>query len=370
MRTGHTPQRLVERTAAVGGHRLPARKGVSLTGNATYRFANTAVLSVCAVDAPHVVTSAQLDERLADTYARVGLRAGLLERLAGIRERRWWPEDVTFADGAAMAGAKALAESGIDSARIGLMVNTSVSRAHLEPSTAVGVHHALDLPTSCQNFDVANACLGFVNGMQLAGTMIDSGQIDYALVVNGEDSRVVQENTIARLSRPDVTAQEVMADFATLTLGSGAAAMVLGRADQHPEGHRFVGGVSRAGTEHNDLCVGDLTRMRTDTKGLLDAGLDLSAGLWADAAEHFDWAAGMDRYVIHQISQVHTEALCARLDIDPARVPRTFPTRGNIGPASVPFTLAHEVGTLEPGQRVLLMGIGSGLNASCAEIRW
>ena len=40
----------------------------------------------------------------------------MLERLAGIQERRWWPEGVTFADGAAMAGAKAMAEAGVDPA--------------------------------------------------------------------------------------------------------------------------------------------------------------------------------------------------------------------------------------------------------------
>ncbi len=78
----------------------------------------------------------------------------------------------------------------------------------------------------------------------------------------------------------------------------------------------------------------------------------------------------MARYVIHQISQVHTDALCRRLGIDPALVPRTFPTRGNIGPASVPFTLALEADELEAGDRVLLMGIGSGLNACCTEIVW
>ena len=108
-----------------------------MSGNATQRYANTAVLSVCGVDAPHVVTSAEFDERLAATYRRVGLRPGLLENLAGITERRWWPRDVGFADAAAMAGAKALAEAGVDPARVGLLVDTSVSRAHLEPSAAV-----------------------------------------------------------------------------------------------------------------------------------------------------------------------------------------------------------------------------------------
>ncbi len=341
-----------------------------MSGNAVYRPSNTAVLSVCAIDAPVVVTSDELDQRLADTYRRVGLRPGILASLAGIRERRWWSEGVTFADGAAMAGEKALADAGIDSSRIGLLVNTSVSRAHLEPSTAVGVHHAIGLPSSCQNFDVSNACLGFVNGMQLASAMIDTGQIDYALVVNGEDARTIHELTIDRLNRPGTTAREVMSQFASLTLGSGAAAMVLGRADRHPEGHRVVGGVTRAATEHNGLCVGDVDEMHTDAKGLMDAGLDLTEAMWAESAEDFGWAGGMDCYVIHQVSQVHTEAMCARVGIDTARVPRTFPTRGNIGPASVPTTLAAQAELLEAGQRVLLMGIGSGLNASCLELSW
>jgi 3-oxoacyl-[acyl-carrier-protein] synthase III len=341
-----------------------------MRGNTTHRFTNTAILTVQTADAARVVTSAELDDRLSDTYKQARLRPGMLERLVGIRERRWWPDGVTFVDGAAMAGAKAISESGVDPSDIGLMVNTSVSRQHLEPSTATAVHHALGLPTSCQNFDVTNACLGFVNGMELAGAMIDAGFVDYALVVNGEDSRAVQELTIDNLSRPGTTSRDVISQFATLTLGSGAAAMVLGRADRHPEGHRVVAAVSRAGTEHHQLCVGDNDGMTTDLKGLLDAGLQLSEDLWTEAAADFDWSRGMDRYVIHQVSQVHTDAICARLGIDPTLVPRTFPDRGNIGPASVPITLAGEADTLVDGDRVLLMGIGSGLNACCLEIAW
>lgn len=341
-----------------------------MTGNATHRFSNTAILSVCAIDAPLVVTSAEIDARLADTYTRVGLRPGMMERLAGISERRWWSEGTTFADGAAMAGAKALAESGVDPRRVGLMVNTSVSRAHLEPSTAVSVHHALGLPSSCQNFDITNACLGFVNGMQLAAAMIESGQIEYALVVNGEDARGIQEATIERLNSGDSDAKHVFAQFASMTLGSGAAAMVMGRADAHPEGHRFLGGVTRAGTEHHELCVGDMDDMRTDSAGLMTAGLALSRDMWAESAQEWDWTGGVDRYVIHQVSVVHTREICKALGIDQALVPLTFPTRGNIGPASIPFTLAREVDSLRDGDRVLLMGIGSGLNASIVEILW
>jgi 3-oxoacyl-[acyl-carrier-protein] synthase-3 len=339
-------------------------------GNAIHRFENTSVLAVCAIDAPHVVTSAEMDDRLSDVYRRVGLRPGMMQRLAGIHERRWWNRGTTFADGAAMAGAKAMAEAGVQPGDIGLMVNTSVSRAHLEPSTAVAVHHALGLPSSCQNFDVTNACLGFVNGMQLASAMLESGQIDYALVVNGEDARGIHNATISRLQNGTGDAKDVFAQFASLTLGSGAAAMVLGRSDAHPEGHRFLGGATRAGSEHHLLCVGDMDYMHTDSTGLMNAGLELSRRLWAESATDFGWHDGIDRYVMHQVSTVHTKAISAALGIDLDRVPLTFPHRGNLGPAAIPFTLAGIAGELAQGDRVLLMGIGSGLNASISELVW
>ena len=340
-----------------------------MNGNATFRHHDTAVLSVTAVDAPVVKTSAEFDEIIGDSYGRNGLRPGMLTKLAGITERRWWREDQSFVDGAIEAAREALAQADVDPARVGLLVNTSVSREHLEPSIAVSVHQALGLPTSCLNFDITNACLGFVNAMQLAATMIDDGQIDYALVVCGEGSRTPQEHTLARLSSDEATGEDITSQFATLTLGSGAAAMLLGRASEHPDGHRVVGGVTRAATQHHELCVGDFTEMRTDAQGLLVAGMGLAQELWKDAAQEFDWS-DMDRYIVHQVSRVHTAKTAQALGLDQSRIPLTFPTYGNVGPAAVAITLAKEVDSLSKGDRVLMMGIGSGLNMTCVEIDW
>lgn len=344
--------------------------GFRVAENSTHHFTNTSLLSIERHEATERVTSTAFDERLADVYSRVGLRSGLLEELVGIKERRWWIDGVTFTDGAAAAGRAALAASGVAPDDIGLLINTSVSRHWLEPATSVVVHDALGLPPSCQNFDLTNACLGFLNGIEVAAAMIDAGLVDHAMVVDGEDSRRLQETTLHRLATENPTADEVMAEFAGLTLGSGAVAAVLGPADRNPDGHRVVASASRAGTEHHELCVGDNDHMFTDLRGLLDAGLDLSEALWDVAAAEFDWSKGMERYFLHQVSQVHTDAICERLDIDKTLVPRTFPEFGNIGPASVPFTLAGAQETLERGDRILLMGIGSGLNASCMEIAW
>ncbi len=85
--------------------------------------------------------------------------------------------------------------------------------------------------------------------------------------------------------------------------------------------------------------------------------------MWAESAAEFGWDTDVDRYVIHQVSNVHTRALSKVLDLDLDRIPLTFPTRGNLGPAAIPFTLASIADDLSAGDRVLLMGIGSGLNA-------
>jgi 3-oxoacyl-[acyl-carrier-protein] synthase-3 len=341
-----------------------------VSGNAKYAHRNTGIISVEAVEPPEAVSSDWIDEQLAVTYKRCGLRSGLLADLAGIKERRWWPDGFTFDQAAALAGRQAIDAAGIDPAEIGMLISTSVCKHHLEPSVACAVHHQLGLSTSCTNFDLANACLGFVNAMHLAATAIDAGLIRYALIVDGEGSRYTQLATIARLQQPDATADDVFAEFASLTLGSGAAAMVLGSLDQHPGAHRLVGGVTRAGTEHHTLCVGTLDRMTTDTKGLLEAGLDLAEAAWRDARTDYDWADGVDRYIVHQVSAVHTRLICDRLGIDPSRVPLTYPHYGNVGPAAIPITLAGVAPDIRSGERVLCMGIGSGLNTSFTELVW
>ncbi|MCL1601662.1 MAG: 3-oxoacyl-ACP synthase III [Actinomycetia bacterium] len=338
-----------------------------MSGNAAFSMKDTAIVSVSHVDAPEVVPSSRFDEILAETYERVGAQPGLLESLAGIKERRWWPEGYLFTDAAAAAGAKAIEASGVRVEDIGLLIDTSVCRDRLEPSSAVTVHNALDLPSWCLNFDLSNACLGFVNALQVAGNMIDAGQIDYAVIVDGEGSRDLQEATLARLAGADATMADLFSEFASLTLGSGGAAAVVGRHSENQGSHNVVGGIARADTSHHNLCVGNLDQMRTDTKSLLNAGLQVSKLGWGDAPDAW---LDADRYIVHQISQVHTAMLCETLGIDPAKVPLTFPLLGNVGPASIPITLSMESDSLKPGDQVLLLGIGSGLNAAAMELIW
>ncbi len=340
-----------------------------MTGNASFIFDDLGIVSLEAEHAPEVITSDAIDEQLAPFYAATGAEPGLLGSLAGIRERRMWHEGTSFMDAAALAGEKAIQSSGIDRNRIGLMIDTSVCRERLEPSSAVAVHDQLKLSSSCTNFDLSNACLGFLNGIQIAGNMIASGHTDYVLIVDGEGTREIYQNTIDKLTAEGASIDDLFANFATLTLGSGAAAMVLGRHSDNPGSHKVVGGFFRAATQYHDLCVGSLTGMRTDTRGLLEAGTETAKLAWDDAGDKPGWF-DMTYYILHQVSEVHTQAIIDTLGIESDRVPRSFPTLGNIGPAAIPITLATVADTLVPGDGVLLQGMGSGLNTAMLEVRW
>ncbi|KIG15463.1 3-oxoacyl-[ACP] synthase III in alkane synthesis cluster [Enhygromyxa salina] len=337
------------------------------------RFDNVSICSVAHVDAPDRVTSAELERRLAGTMKRLHVPPGLLEGLTGITARRMWPEGTQPSDAATLAGRRALAAAHVDPQRVGILINTSVCRDYVEPSTACLVHAKLGLSPACINFDVGNACLGFLNGMEIVGNMIERGQLDYGLVVDGESSRYVVDQTIARLTGEATDQPSFWANFATLTLGSAGVAMVLTRADLAPSGHRFLGGVTVAATQHSDLCRGQIDRMETHSGDLLNSGLELAQQTWAAAQRELGWNPGaLDEYVIHQVSKVHTDKFRAAFEIEPQRLLATYPEYGNVGPAGVPLVLskAAELGRLHTGDRIALMGIGSGLNCAMAEVVW
>jgi 3-oxoacyl-[acyl-carrier-protein] synthase III len=207
----------------------------------------------------------------------------------------------------------------------------------------------------------------------MVGNMIDRGEIDYAILVNGETSRQITDSTVELLQRPEIDEATFRENFASLTLGSGAAAMVLGRSDLEPEGHPFKGSVNLAATQHCRLCAGNIDHMVTRTKELLLAGLELAVRTWGRATEVLGWTAdAIDHFVVHQVSKVHTEQFAGILGIDMQKVFRLYPNFGNIGPAGVPIALSKlaETGQLVRGQRIAILGIGSGINCTMAELIW
>jgi 3-oxoacyl-[acyl-carrier-protein] synthase-3 len=294
------------------------------------------------------VTSDDLERRIAPVYERLGLSIGRLEFMSGIRERRFWPPGTRPSSVAAAAGEIALDRSGIDRKKIGCLIHSAVCRDFMEPATASVVHAQPQMSATCQAFDLSNACLGFANAMMVIASMIERGEIEAGLVVTGEDGRPLVEETLRMLVEGEGVGRDaVKRAYASLTIGSGAAACVLTHRSVTDRPRRLLGGASRAACEHVDLCSGDRQAgaagplMETDAEALLQAGNALALGTWRAFASEIGWSiADVDRIVTHQVGVVHKRLLFETIGFDHERDFTTVETLGNVGSASLPITLS------------------------------
>lgn len=342
------------------------------------RFENTVIESLAVALPDEVLTTTQIESRLAPLYERLRLPEGRLELMTGIRERRVWPVGTRPSDASATAGKKVLTQSAIASEKIQLFMHSAVSRDMLEPATASFAHQKIGLPATTQIFDVSNACLGFLNSLTIAAGMIESGQITCALVVSGENGGPLVENTLQTLLKNPFSRQEIKPFFANLTIGSGAVAAVLCHRSMAPNGHRLLGGIARAATEHSALCQGDThgadsLAMQTDSESLLVAGVTLAQETWTEFCQEVNESAeSFDRLICHQVGSTHRRKLYEALNLDLSKDYSTFETLGNTGSVALPATLAlaAENGAIKQGDKVGLLGIGSGLNCLMLALEW
>lgn len=324
------------------------------------------------------LSSADIETELSETYQRLKLPEGRLELMTGIRERRLWPEGTKASEASAMAGAKVLEKSGFNREYIGVLIHSAVCRDFLEPATASVVHDKLGLCGHTLSIDVSNACLGFLNSMSLVAAMIDSGQIRAAMIVSGENGRPLLEHTIAALKDPALTRQSIKPHFASLTIGCGAAAAILCDESLAPEKPKIISSAARIASEHSKLCSGDVAgadqlAMATDSEALLNAGVALAEETWADFEKTSGWDKHTpDRFICHQVGSIHRRAMYERLALDEAKDVSTFETMGNMGSVSLPATLAMAIerGEVSTGDRLALLGIGSGVQCQMMAVEW
>jgi 3-oxoacyl-[acyl-carrier-protein] synthase-3 len=330
---------------------------------------------------PNVVTSDDLEKRLAPVYDALHFQPGQLEAITGIRERRFWDPDFHMHAGAIKAAQKALGASRISPEDIGLLIYGGVCRDNLEPATACAVADGLGLGPQTQIYDVSNACLGILNGMVQTANAIELGQISAGLIVSCESARQIIDITIDRLLKTK-DMQIFKKTIATLTGGSGAVAVLLADSALSGSGHRILGGTARSAARHHRLCVwgpdtgipaSGLHRMETDSVGVLQNGVPLGIETFHALRDELCWSGEQpDKIICHQVGATHQRNILDAIGIPPTRDFTTFKFLGNIGTVSLPITaaIADERDFLLPGDRVGFLGIGSGLNCLMLGVQW
>ncbi|MDF1563063.1 MAG: 3-oxoacyl-ACP synthase III [Deltaproteobacteria bacterium] len=343
--------------------------------------------------APMVVSTAELEDRLAPAFRRLHIQPGQVEALTGIRERRFWAPGTKVSEGAIKAARRALADSPVSPEDLGALIFAGVCRDEYEPATATHVAAEIGVHPRAMVYDLSNACLGVLNGILDLANRIELGQIRAGMVVSCESAReIVDEMISAMLAQEDpdlVVPGEVEKSLdafrlglATLTGGSGAIAVIVTDGSFAPKRRRLVGGVNRNAPEHHLLCRWGVEKidaetyrpyMRTDSVKVLEHGVALGRETFRDFLAELSWTQeAIDRVICHQVGAAHQAQILKTLEIPPEKDFATYGHLGNMGTVALPAAaaLAERRGFLAPGQRVAFLGIGSGLNCTMLGIEW
>lgn len=322
------------------------------------------------------ITSDEMEERLRPLYERAKLPFGRLELQTGIKRRGYWPNGTRPSSIASKAAEKIL--KNFPREKIDLLLHASVCRDFLEPATAAQVHYNLKLSPHCMISDLSNACLGVLSSIMMAGQMIENGVIKTALIVSGENAGPLIEETLKHLENdPTMDRKKIKPFIASLTIGSAGVAVLLTHSSIAPNAPKILGGSTLTDSSSVELCQGDGSThglmMETDSEALLKAGVKLSQENWAKASSILGWKnSDVNKIIPHQVGSAHRLAMLTSLGLPTDRDFQTFELFGNTGSAALPITLmkASEAGFFQRGDKIALLGIGSGLTSTMLGMEW
>lgn len=330
------------------------------------RFPRVQLASVAGVLPETVRTSREVEAMIAAASPGFRMRPGVIEARTGIVARRVARAEQQCSDLAVDAACEAMRLAGVSVSEVDLLIFAAASQDLIEPATSHIVQHKLG--TNCQVLDVKNACNSFMNGLQVAESLIQTGAATTALVVTGE--------ICSRAVRWKVRdADEFRRYFPSYTMGDAGAAAVLtcstnGRGISYRNfaarsAHWPLATIPSGGSMHPR---GDeFAYLHGDGPALKDAfvanGPGILHDMLRDAELSFD---DIDHIFVHQVGVPYHAEMLAATGIPTDKVRGTVTELGNMASATIPVAHAMAVadGTVREGDRVMWLGMASGISVA------
>ncbi len=276
----------------------------------------------------------------------------------GIKEKRKCDFDQTAGD-FSYSAAKRIMDAGYFSPdEIGVLINLTQTPDYRTPSTAMTLQKRLGLSMDCLVFDVNLGCSGFVYGVSLAASILNTSSAKKALVTVGD--------TLARGRR---FMKKVMYSNTSLLFGDASAAILLEKSGnggfssalmsdgsrhkalsipygawRHPEGPQSVPG--------DDIAVFNFTI--SEVPKLLEAYMEKTGTGIND----------YDDLVLHQANMMILKNVAKRIGMPMDKVPICLDRYGNTSGCSVPLAIVDKYGESAEDREVNLLTSSFGVGLS------
>jgi len=328
-----------------------------------------AKISLIANYSPETIISS---EEIETTINKIGnfLPKNIIEQKFGVKERRFARKDIQASDLAVGAALKIIKQ--IDKSTIDCLIFASGSSDLIEPATANIVQSKLNL--TCPAFDIKNACNSFVSGLQVADSFIKSGFYKKILVVTGE-----KLSSIIKLNPENK--KDLSKRLACLSMGDGGAAVLV---ETSTDNSGIYAHLFETYGDHWGLCTvpgggsmhpqdGSKVYFEGKTKELRDIFMMKKGKITEDCLAKIGWKiSDVDHFFMHHVSTSTFDLVANSLGIKTDKFFNVIENYGNMAATSIPFSMqnAIEVGKLKKGDKVMLIGLASGISISIQLMIW
>ena len=295
---------------------------------------------------------------------------GSIERLFGVKERRYADPQIQVSDLSANAAKGMVEKHGANS--IECMIFASASSDLIEPATANIIQEKLGL--NCPAFDVKNACNSFVTALQIASSFIDSGIYKKILITSGEKL----SNSIR--FHP-VDEEDLKKGLASLSFGDAGSAVMV---EQSANGCGLYFQKFKTVGKYWELCTikggGSMFPFNPDKNYFEGKTSELANVIIAEGSNFVQsclleagWSlSDIDHVVTHQVSVKSFEALAVTSGLPINKIIQVCDLYGNIASVSIPLSLhiAEKKGILKHGDKIAIVGLAAGISLSIQLMVW
>lgn len=288
-------------------------------------------------------------------------------RKTGVSQRYLSAPEQTASDLCAAAAEKLLARGVAQREEIGALLFCTQSPDYALPTTACVLQDRLGLSTRTLAFDFNLGCSGFVYGLAIASSLIESGLTERALLLCGETySKYIGPN--------DRTCRPIFSDGGSATLIERADRPLIGPFELGTDGSGSCNlMVPNSGARRQGNGEGSGFQLKMDGASVFMFTLSAVPQNVRDLLRMAEISPEkVDLFVFHQASRVVLDSIAENLKLPPEKVIHDLDQVGNTVCATIPIALrrAEEQGRLRPGQRLLLCGFGVGYSWGSCLVDW
>ncbi len=278
-----------------------------------------------------------------DRATALGATDDLIKNKIGIESVRRKMADQDTSDIALQAAQKIFDSSSLELKDIEcLIVITQNPDGFGLPHTSAVLHGKLDLDESVACFDISLGCSGYVYGLSVITSFMNSNNMTCGLLISADPySKILDEN--------DRNTAMIFGDAATATLISEQCIWSIGKFDFGTAGKK--GDALRISDERKLVMNGRavFNFSATEVPKSIQKTLELNNMLMED----------VDQIILHQGSRFIVETIAKRLD-EHDRIKFYAMDYGNTVSSSIPIILADQ--TSSRNRTIMLSGFGVGLS--------